>query len=66
MPENGESLAFGFFDPSLVVCGCHLILAFVDGCTNQCLCGGPSVARLPSESENWARYYTEQQNCCNV
>ena len=57
VPEDGESPTFGFLDPSLVVRGCHLIPAFVDGRTNQFLQGGPSVARLPGESDDWARYY---------
>ena len=57
VPEDGGSPAFGFLDPSLVVCGCHLIPAFVDGRTDQLLRGSTSVARLPGESDDWARYY---------
>ena len=57
VPEDGDSPAFGFLDPSLVIRGCHLILAFVDGRTDQLLRGGASVVRQPGQIDDWARYY---------
>ena len=57
MPKQGDSPAFGFLDPSLVIHGCHLIPAFVDGCTDQLLQKGQSVARLHDETDDWAGYY---------
>ena len=57
MPEDRDSPPFGFLDPSLVICGCHLILVFVDGQTDQLLRRGPSVARLHGEMDDWAGYY---------
>ena len=35
--EDGDSPAFGFLDPSLVIHGCYLIPAFADGHTAQLL-----------------------------
>ena len=57
IPEDADSPAFGFLDPSLVICGCHLIPVFVDGRTDQLLRAGTSVARQPGETDDWARYY---------
>lgn len=57
VPDMGDSPAFGFLDPSLVIRGCHLIPAFVDGRTDQLLPRGTSVARLPGETDDWAGYY---------
>ena len=57
VPEDGDSPAFGFLDPSLVIHGCHLIPAFINGRTNQLLRGSASVARQPDEIDDWARYY---------
>ena len=37
VPKDGDSPAFGFLDPSLVIHGCHLIPAFVDGHTDHLL-----------------------------
>ena len=37
VPKDSDSPAFGFLDPSLVIHGCHLIPAFVDGCTDHLL-----------------------------
>jgi hypothetical protein len=33
VPEDVDSPVFGFLDPSLVIRGCHLIPAFIDGLT---------------------------------
>ena len=57
VPEDADSPAFGFLDPSLVIRGCHLIPAFIDGHTVQLLRRGVSVARLPGETDDWASYY---------
>ena len=57
VPENGNSSTFKFLDPSLVICGCYLIPAFVDGCMDHLLQSGPLVARLPGEIDNWASFY---------
>ena len=57
VPEDRDSPAFGFLDPSLVICGCHLIPAFADGRTAQLLQGGASVVRQPGQTYDWARYY---------
>jgi len=57
VPDMGDSPAFGFLDPSLVICGCHLIPAFVDGRTDQLLQRGTLVTRLPGETDNWVGYY---------
>ena len=57
VPEQGDSPAFGFLDPSLVIRGCHLIPAFANGRTDQLLWRGHSVARLQGETDDWAGYY---------
>ena len=57
VPEDGDSPAFGFLDPSLVIRGCHLIPAFVNGRTDHLLRSGPSVVRLPGETDDWASFY---------
>ena len=57
VPEEGDSPAFGFLEPSLVIRGCHLIPAFVDGHTDHLLRVGTSAARQPGETDDWARYY---------
>ena len=57
VPEQGDSPAFGFLDPSLVIRGCHLIPAFADSCTDKLLRRGQSVARLHGETDDWAGYY---------
>ncbi|KAF8546622.1 hypothetical protein OG21DRAFT_1426520, partial [Imleria badia] len=57
IPEDRKSPAFGFLDPSLVICGCHFIPAFIDGHTSQFLQDGTSVAQSPGQADDWARYY---------
>ena len=57
MPEQGDSPAFSFLDPSLVIHGCHLIPTFADGRTIQLLWRGPSVARHHNETDDWMGYY---------
>ena len=57
MPEQGDSPAFGFLGPSLVIHGCHLIPVFTNGHTNQLLQRGPSVVRHHDKTDDWAGYY---------
>ena len=52
-----DPLAFGFLDPSLVLCGCHLIPAFNDGRTSDLLKTPLSIARPPDEVDNWVTFY---------
>lgn len=49
--------AFGFLDPSLVLRACHLIPAFADGCTDDLLRHGPTVARTFGEVDDWTAFY---------
>jgi hypothetical protein len=56
MPQE-DSGAFGFFDPADVLCGVHLMPAFVHGRTEHLL--GPSIVRQPAEkNEDWVYHYT--------
>jgi len=55
VPDNG---AFGFLDPSLVLCRCHLVPALADGRTNILLCTmSATAARLLGETDDWTNYY---------
>lgn len=56
-PDDGDTPAFGFLDPSLVIHGCHLIPVFIDGCTDQLLPKGTLVARPLGDTDDWAGYY---------
>ena len=56
IPDN-DNLAFGFLDPSLVIRGCHLIPCFSNGRTAALLRQGASVARRPSEDDDWCSFY---------
>ncbi|KAL1671172.1 hypothetical protein EV122DRAFT_295608 [Schizophyllum commune] len=56
IPE-GMPDAFGFLDPALVIRGAHLIPSFVDERTTDLLRAGPSLARLPNETDDWTNYY---------
>lgn len=49
--------AFGFVNPALVLHSCHLILEFIDGCTDSLLHHGPSVAQQENTNNDWAAYY---------
>ncbi|KIK11946.1 hypothetical protein PISMIDRAFT_121802 [Pisolithus microcarpus 441] len=49
--------AFGFLEPSLVICGCHLIPAFSQGRTDTLLRHGESIARQPGETDDWCAFY---------
>jgi hypothetical protein len=49
--------AFGFLNPSLVIRGCHLILAFTYGRTTKFLAATNTAARPIGENDDWAYYY---------
>ena len=49
--------AFRFLDPMLVLCACHLIPAFAEGCTDSLLPHSPSVARENGDLDDWKAYY---------
>ncbi|KIM66090.1 hypothetical protein SCLCIDRAFT_22307 [Scleroderma citrinum Foug A] len=55
VPNSNE--AFGFLDPSLVIRGCHIIPAFVDGCTDLLMPRGQSISRWPGEVDDWRAFY---------
>ena len=55
VPNSNE--AFGFLDPSLVIRGCHIIPAFVDGHTDLLMPRGPSISRWPGEVDDWRAFY---------
>jgi hypothetical protein len=55
--DDGDPLAFGFLDPSLVLRGCHLIPGFFDGHTSELLKTPHTAARPPGESEDWSTFY---------
>ncbi|KII82710.1 hypothetical protein PLICRDRAFT_120409 [Plicaturopsis crispa FD-325 SS-3] len=56
VPDTDES-AFGFLDPSLVIRGCHLIPAFVDGRTSDLLRCEHSAGRAADEVDDWEAFY---------
>jgi hypothetical protein len=56
LPDTDES-AFGFLDPSLVIRGCHLIPAFVDGRTSDLLTNANSIVRPIGETDDWVAFY---------
>lgn len=56
VPE-GDYNAFGFLDPSFVIRGCHLIPSFSDGRTTALLQQGASVARHPTNDDDWCSFY---------
>lgn len=56
--EDTDDFAFGFLDPDLVLRGCHLIPAFVDGRTGQLLKTDlPTRARKSGETTDWTSFY---------
>ena len=55
--SSDSGAAFGFINPSLILCACHLIPAFANGCTNSLLHHSPSVARERNAIDDWAAYY---------
>ena len=63
VPDDTDHIPFGFLDPSLMICGCHLIPAFIDGHTHNLLQRGPSLVRLPGELDDWAAFYVNMWAC---
>jgi len=61
LPKIGfiqDDAAFGFLDPSLILCGCHLIPDFRSGRTSIHLPTiSASAAQLPGEIDDWTNYY---------
>ena len=56
--KDTDEYAFGFLDPSLVIRGCHLIPAFVDGKTTDLLSTqAPTEARPNGQIDDWMAYY---------
>jgi len=57
IPDNDDQ-AFGFLDPSLVIRGCHLIPAFVNGRTAGLLrTTSVTAARPVGEVDDWAAFH---------
>jgi hypothetical protein len=57
VPDTDIS-AFGFLDPSLVLCGCHLVPAFASGQTSALLCTiSLTLTQPPDETDDWTNYY---------
>ncbi|KAI6117281.1 hypothetical protein EDD16DRAFT_1693060 [Pisolithus croceorrhizus] len=54
---EGDYNAFGFLDPSFVIHGCHLIPSFSNGQTMALLQWGASVARHPTDNDDWCSFY---------
>ena len=52
--------AFGFLDPLDVICGCHLIPAFIEGHTTTLLRGPSLLARPIGIDEDWERFYVNR------
>ena len=52
-----DLLAFGFLDPSLVICGCHLVPAFNNGHTTELLTASPSADWPPDETDDWRAFF---------
>jgi hypothetical protein len=56
VPDSDDQ-AFGFLDPSLVIRGCHLIPAFVQGKTTELLKANVTAARPVGEIDDWTAFY---------
>ncbi|KAJ3571968.1 hypothetical protein NP233_g3408 [Leucocoprinus birnbaumii] len=57
VPDSDE-YAFSFLDPAEVIRGCHLIPAFVEGCTSELMpYSGLTEARVNGEEDDWTNYY---------
>ncbi|KAI6102950.1 hypothetical protein F5141DRAFT_982622, partial [Pisolithus sp. B1] len=48
---------FSFLDPSFMICGCHLIPSFSNGHMMALLWQGASVARCPTNDDDWCSFY---------
>ncbi|KAJ7138764.1 hypothetical protein C8R43DRAFT_1131929 [Mycena crocata] len=59
VPDSDE-YAFGFLDPSLVLCGCHIVPAFAAGRTSSLSTlppGQSTAARAAGETDDWENFY---------
>ncbi|KAI6113871.1 hypothetical protein EDD16DRAFT_1429467, partial [Pisolithus croceorrhizus] len=65
VPE-GDYNAFGFLDPSFVIHGCHLIPSFSNGHTTALLWQGASVARCPTNDDDWCSFYVNIFADCDM
>lgn len=57
VPDLPDHAPFGFLDPSWVLRASHLIPVFSEGRTQELLAPGPSLARLPGETDDWTAFY---------
>ncbi|KAF9642176.1 hypothetical protein BDM02DRAFT_3080651, partial [Thelephora ganbajun] len=56
--EDSDELVFGFLDPSLVICGCHLVPRFALGRTNTLMSyQGLTAARVSGCTDDWTNFY---------
>jgi hypothetical protein len=56
IPDDEDDRAFGFFDPTEIICAVHLMPAFAYGQTTALL--GPSISRHPKDkNEDWRYFY---------
>ena len=52
-----DPLAFGFLDPSLVVCATHIIPTFNDGWTAKLLATSLTAGWQPGETDDWVSFF---------
>ncbi|KAF8955382.1 hypothetical protein BDZ97DRAFT_1907687 [Flammula alnicola] len=53
-----DEYVFGFLDPSLIIRGCHLMPAFIDGRTSNLLgTRAATEVRTKGQVDDWANYY---------
>jgi hypothetical protein len=57
--ESNDEYAFTFLDPSQVIRGAHIILAFAEGRTSTLLPVTKSIARVlnPEDEDDWLNFY---------
>ncbi|KXN93275.1 hypothetical protein AN958_00198, partial [Leucoagaricus sp. SymC.cos] len=56
--DEPKDYPFSFLDPSLVIRGCHLLPAFVEGRSTRLMpYEGPTEARPSGEVDDWVNYY---------
>ena len=54
---ESDKNVFSFLDPLLVIRACHLIPSFSNGHTTRLMRQGTSVARHPTEEDDWCSFY---------
>ena len=54
---DSDPEAFGFLNPSLVICGCHLMPAFANWHTSVLLNAIRTLGCLLDETDDWVNYY---------